>query len=118
MEYIQFLEARVDPGVNKGLANFDVSVKDQKWKEVKNGFNVSVTWCFSAMVILETICDLFKIVDFKGVRFGPRDKEVSVASKHIFILSNGDVVAAVPPVHLTYHKKLRGTFTLMEKVDV
>jgi len=70
------------------------------------------------MVIVETICDLFKIVNVKGVRFGPRDKEVSVAYKNTFVLSNGDVVAALPLVHLTYHKKLMGTFTLVEKVDV
>ena len=30
LAYIQFLEARVDPDFNKGLADFDVSVKDHK----------------------------------------------------------------------------------------
>ena len=57
-------------------------------------------------------------MDAKGVHFGPRDKEVSVAYKNMFVLRNGDVVAAVPSVHLTYHKKMKGAFTLVEKADV
>jgi hypothetical protein len=70
------------------------------------------------MVAADTICDLFKIVDIKGVRFGPRGKEVSVAYKNIFVLNNGDVVAVVPHDHLTYHKALKGMLTFVEKVDV
>jgi len=118
LAYVGFLEARGNPEFNKDLADFEVDVQDHKWKDVKNGRDVTTAWCFSAMVVAETICDLLKIVDCRGVRFGPRDKEVSCAYKIIFVLNNGDVVAAVPPVHVTYRKSLKGTLTVVEKVDV
>jgi len=118
LAYISFLEARGDPEFNKGLANSEVDVKDYTWKELKNGGNVTASWYFSTMVVVETICDLFNIVDIKGVCFGSREKEANAACRNIFVISNGDVVVATPHVHLVYQKDLKGTLTLVEKVDI
>ena len=79
LAYVIFLEAWCGLDYNKGIGNFEVDVKDHKWREVKSGRNVTSSWCFSTMVAAETICDVIKIVDIHGVRFGPRDNDVSVA---------------------------------------
>ena len=84
MVYVIFLEARCCCEYNKGLVSFEVDVKDHKWKEVKSHRNNTVAWCFFTMVVAKTICDLFKIVGIGGVRFGPREKEVSLHT-HVFL---------------------------------
>ncbi len=58
-------------------------------------------------------------MDVKALRTGPWDKNFSAAYQNIFLKPNGDVVAAVPPVHLT-HRKVFGYSigSLVERVDI
>ena len=58
-------------------------------------------------------------MDVKALRMGPQDKNFSAAYKNILFLPNGDVVAAIPPVHITHRKVVSGTLgSLVERVDI
>jgi hypothetical protein len=119
MSFVEVLEALSNREFNPNLGDFEIDAKNHRWKEqTTRGHNESSSWCFSTMVVVEKICDLFKTVDFKGVRKTSLDKEVSAGYKNVFVLHNGDIVAAVPPLHMTFSKKWRGTLSYVEAVDV
>jgi len=106
MSFVEVLEALSNREFNPNLGDFEIDAKNHRWKEqTTRGHNESSSWCFSTMVVVEKICDLFKTVDFKGVRKTSLDKEVSAGYKNVFVLHNGDIVAAVPPLHMTFSKK-------------
>jgi len=119
LSFINVLEARGKREFNPALEDFEIDATDHKWKDRKtSGHNETSSWCFSTMAVAETVCDLFKTVDFKGIRKTPLEKEVSAGYKNIIALHNGDIVAVVPPVHLTFSKRWRGTLSYVEAVDV
>ena len=117
--FVNFLEARGNSEFNNDLEECEIGVKDHKWKEQSNnGRNLVESWSFSSMVFLETICDLWTTVDIRDVVRAPDDKEIALGFKNMLILENGDIVAACPPVNLTYHKTWNGTNSYTEKVVV
>ena len=119
LSYVEYLEARCDRKFVPDLTDCEVVDAGNKWKELEVRRNVTASWCFSTMSVAEEICDLFNTVDVKALRQGPRDKNFSAAYKNIFFLPNGDVVAAIPPVHLTHRKVVFGTVgALVERVDI
>ena len=117
LSYVALLEARGDRKFQKGLADFDIDAKDHKWKEKKTGHNVTAAWCFPTMLVTETVCDFQKLVVYRDILKGPRDKEVSVGFKNVIVLENGDIVVVVPPLHFTYQRTWKGT-SFIEKVIV
>ncbi len=49
------------------------------------------------MLVTETVCEFQKLVVYRDIIKGPRDKEVSVGYKNVIVLENGDIVVVVPP---------------------
>jgi hypothetical protein len=116
--FVDVLEALSKREFNPSLREYEIDAISHKWKEQNSKGDQCSSWCFSNMIVVGKICDLFKTVNFKGIRKTTPDKEVSAGYKNIFVLHNGDIVAAVPPVHLTYSKKWKGTLSYSEAVEV
>ena len=121
LTYVEYLEARCDRKFVPDLEDCEVLgvVKAHKWKEQVVGRNVTASWCFPTMSVAEELCNLIQTVDVKALRMGTKDKNYSAAYKNILFLPNGDVVAAIPPVHITHRKVVSGTLgILVERVDI
>jgi hypothetical protein len=58
------------------------------------------------MIVAVKICDLLKTVNLTGIRKTTLDKEISAGYKNIFVLHNGDIVAAVPLVRPNVFEKM------------
>jgi len=118
LSYIALLEARGDRKFQKDLADYDIDAKNHKWiKDMRKGNDVTAAWCFPTMLVTQTLCEFQKLVVYKDYFKGPQDKEVSVGFKNVIALENGDIVVAIPPLHLTYHKTWKGG-SFLEKVGV